>query len=147
MNTLFPLCLAVAAISAQAHPCAEIADPSARLSCYDRQFPPSATPLSATSPPAAAAKSEAQLRFGLPPDRKAEPVQPEALNATLGAVEFRADGMRLFTLDNGQRWLETDSQRRGVAVAGDRIEIRRASFGSFMLITTARVGIRVRRMQ
>ncbi len=139
--------LATMAAAATAHPCAEIADPSARLACYDRAFPPKSQPRSDNPLPPSAAAPVAQQRFGLPPERKPEDAPPSSISASLSGLEFRSDGARLFVLDNGQRWLETDSQRRGVAEVGDRIEIRAASFGSFMLITPARVGIRVRRLQ
>ncbi len=139
-HRLIPICLALASVSVQAHPCADIGPSEARLACYDKAFPPrAATP--------AAAKPEPMQRFGLPPERPPETAETSTLRAALRAVEYRPDGSRLFVLDNDQRWLETDTQRRGVIEAGDRIEIKRGSFGSFMLVTPARVGIRVRRLQ
>lgn len=144
---LMTLALATTAAASMAHPCAEIADATARLACYDRAFPPKLQSPSSNQGPTSAAAPAAQQRFGLPPERKLENAPPSSISASLSGLEFRSDGARLFVLDNGQRWLETDSQRRGVAEVGDRVEIRAASFGSFMLITPARVGIRVRRLQ
>lgn len=136
---LLTLSLLAVALGAHAQPCAEIAEPSARLACYDKQFPPKAQPVGNTAPIA----PDSSQRFGLPPERSA---QPTSISAQLSALQQREDGARIFVLDNGQRWLETDAQRRGFTQVGDRVQIRSAAFGSFILITPARVGIRVRRL-
>jgi hypothetical protein len=49
-------------------------------------------------------------------------------------------------LDNGQRWAERVAESRGPLKPGDRVTIERASFGSFLLVTPAGVGLRVRRL-
>ncbi|MFN4115041.1 MAG: hypothetical protein ACK4F7_00895 [Inhella sp.] len=140
---ILTLSLLAIALGSQAQPCAEIAEPTARLACYDKQFPPKALPVGSSAPAAALVPDANNQRFGLPPERSAEPT---SMSAQLSAVQQRQDGARIFVLDNGQRWLETDAQRRGVTNVGDHIEIRSAALGSFILVTPARVGIRVRRL-
>ena len=55
-------------------------------------------------------------------------------------------GERVFVLDNGQRWAERVAENRGPLNPGDRITVTRGSFGSFLLVTPAGVGLRVRRL-
>ncbi|HLT89672.1 MAG TPA: hypothetical protein VKZ85_01915 [Woeseiaceae bacterium] len=122
--------------------CAGLEDDAERLACYDRAVgreiagrtaqAPEATdgvPESARAP-AAAEPAAAVAGFGLPTERK-EGIRE--ISATVERITVRANGERIFTLDNGQVWVE-DSPTRSVRVKeGDTVRIRAGLFNSFRL--------------
>jgi hypothetical protein len=135
------------------HPCASVPLAADRLACYDRAFPP---PPAARAEAARAEQAQAEQAFGrrgtgtaAPQETRpalAETAVPDRIEAALTAVERSATGHRIFTLDNGQRWRETEVTSRGVLRVGDRVTIERGAFSSFLLVTPSRVGLRVRRL-
>lgn len=159
------------AASPAPHPCARIAAAAERLACFDRAFPaggaqtavpaPAAQGVmpGATSPGTTAAMAPAVAapaptgtetlteRFGLPAATPGPDSRLDAIEASVVSVERLPRGERLFRLSNGQRWTESGAQGRGHLVPGDVVRIERAAFGSFLLVTPARVGLRVRRLQ
>ena len=153
--------------------CTSIADPAARLICYDaalRPAPgaaaakvqppaapnpvaPSAGPAAPTSTPPAtvpapAAKSSGILSaFGLSskPHKHAE--ERVSLKATVTDVQMRASG-QLITLDNEQVWEITEYLRDPFVKAHDAIVIDPASMGSFLMSrASGGGGVRVRRIR
>ncbi|WP_129136828.1 hypothetical protein [Luteimonas sp. YGD11-2] len=151
---LLPLLFACAwpvAVSAQGtadggHPCAATVDPTQRLACYDRAFPP---------PPAVreAAAARAVDAFGLPraatplrgPGASAGDGDPDAIEARVTAVEH-AGGRRTVLLANGQRW-SVEGGVAGPLAAGDLVTIRKGALGSHMLRTPGGVSLRARRVR
>jgi hypothetical protein len=151
--------LACAADQSKGAECAALDDPAARLACFDAAFPRA----SRTSPPEATAAaavaaatdeppSEAR-KFGLSTQqRKAiepKPAQPE-LTATTAAVKTARrlpSGYLLIGLDNDQVWQQTEIDSHVWLRPGDRVTIRRASLGSYLLDTPAHYSTRVRRLQ
>ncbi len=135
---------------ADTHPCAERADPQARLACYDEAFPPLAA-ASAIAP----VRSEAERiqEFGLT-ERAVEESKPAAereppidrIEASVTAVRAIQGGQRVLTLDNGHIWQVTEGGTRGFLKVGDKVTIRRALMGSHILSTPGGVGLRVRRV-
>jgi hypothetical protein len=150
-----------AAATAATHPCAAIAAPEQRLACFDAAFPSAPASSASASAPAAstvatpAGDDDAARRdFGLNERQRhaldPQPVRdsgPERIEATVATLQYAAGGERVFTLDNGQVWQQTEASSRGRVSPGDRIHVRRASLGTFMLVTPARVGLRVRRLR
>lgn len=142
--------LSTAPAHADIHPCAERADPQARLACYDEVFPPrSAAP--ATVP----VRSEAERirEFGLtqraveeskPAAEREQPI--ERIEASVTEVRSIQGGQRLLSLDNGHTWRIVDGGSRGFLKVGDRVMIRRGLMGSHILSTPGGVGLRVRRV-
>jgi hypothetical protein len=143
------------------HPCAQIAEAAARLTCFDRSFPavarPAAsgvsaagatTPMATTlaAPYATADAIEKAARFGLPPDPRATARDLDTISALVREVSALRHGERVFVLDNDQRWAERSAESRGPVQPGDRVSITRAAFGSFVLVTSAGVGLPVRRL-
>lgn len=137
----------------QSHPCAGIADASDRLGCYDAAFSPAAD----AQPSAAdlqAGRERALTEFGLNPVqlREREPdrmrvVAPDRIEATIARVGSRPTGERMVTLDSGQVWLLTDVTTKGHLKNGDKVVIRKAAMGSYMLLTPSQIPLRARRVQ
>lgn len=133
--------------SGDAHPCSRIANSTERLACFDEAFPPAPADIEAREQAAREqfGLSEAELVERDP--SRARDETPRLIEAQITDVSFRRSGERLITLDNGQMWLETAPSRHGVLSDGDAVEIRRAVGGSYRLFTSARVGLRVRRVK
>jgi hypothetical protein len=145
------LALAGQDAAAQSHKCATVVDPTERLACYDEAFPP-AEGVRTTALDREARRLEALRDFGLSKVQKAErdPEQydsgPERIEAGVVKVSYRATGERVVALDNGQVWLITEVTEKGWFKAGDRISVRTAALGTFML-DTGRILLRARRIQ
>lgn len=131
------------------HPCARIAEPTRRLACFDQHYPVAA-PAAAQPGPAGAApltpSAASAARFGLPPSADERPRELESISAVVREIGSLRHRERVFVLDNGQRWAERTAESSGTVNPGDRVTVERGSFGSFMLITPAGVGLRVRRL-
>lgn len=159
--------LATAHARQGAHPCASVDDDAARLECYDEAFgrPDSPAPAAATAsatpvtapvttaaaaPPAPAAKgrdefglTEAQIRARDP--EKAQEAMPSSITGKVTQVGARPTGELVVTLDNEQVWVQIDTGSPVRLEVGDHVTIRKASLGSFLMITPSRVAVRVRR--
>lgn len=131
---------------AATHACASVVEPNVRLACYDAAFP-------VVEEVREAAAHRVEREFGLSraeiaarnPDPVVEGVDPDRVEATIVDVVYGTRQERIFTLDNDQVWVQTDTSTRGRAVVGDKIEIQRGMMGNYTLRTPARVGIPVRR--
>jgi hypothetical protein len=71
----------------------------------------------------------------------------DAIQATVKEVKRRKTGEFIATFEDGQVWAQAEVESKARIRPGDTVTIRRASLGSYMLITTAGVGTRVRRVQ
>lgn len=135
-----------AAAQAGDHACAHVADPVARLACYDVAFP---------LPPEVveAGKQQAQAGFGLIRPRDSSQESQQALEpAVPGRIESRVihvdpgrSGLRTVTLENGQIWTQTEAHSSGNVQVGDVIQVRKGALGAYQLVTAAGVHLRVRR--
>lgn len=160
LQALAPLAL-LAVVSAGAdaatppgtpHPCSTVADPIQRLACYDAAFPPVEGARSMAEDRKAAAEealqnfglSKAQLRMRDPAG--AGIVSLDRIQATITRIGERATGERIIALDNGQVWLLPEVTSKGWLERGDRIVIREAALGSFMLVTPRGINLRIRRI-
>jgi hypothetical protein len=141
-------CLLMAAGSHQAsasekpqtsHPCAAVTDSVERLACYDKSFPPG--PLAA-----AALMESSRQNFGLT-EKKQDANVAQQIDAALVAVTYAKGGQRIFELDNGQVWRETEANRMGTVKKGDKIIVRKGALSSFLLITPSDVSLRVKRVK
>lgn len=142
------LCLPALPLTAQvpAHACARVAEPAARLGCYDEAFPP---------PPevheAAAAKAQGDFGLDRPreslrnPGQSVEEADPERIESRVVKVDYAHNGQRSFSLENGQVWRQSESRSIGHVRAGDVVQVRKALMGSYMLLTPDGVGLRVSR--
>lgn len=120
--------------------CAAMADPQARLACYDRLFPPTASPQEVAR--------QAEKTFGMNVAKHGLAAEaPARIEATVRQVSGEPGDGRLFTLDNGQVWRQVEGGVLGRVRPGDRVTVKEAAFSSFLLITPSGVSIRVRRVQ
>jgi hypothetical protein len=150
-----------------AHPCAALTDPTARLACFDEAFvAPDAEVAADTTHAAAAAdvqpaaegRPEAQAgpatdEFGLNPALRrareaANPGEgsPDRIEARVVGLQRRGTGELTIALDNGQVWIQVEVSHKRLA-EGDRVLIRKAAFGSYLLVTPSRASMRVRRIE
>jgi len=148
------------------HRCSAIDDASQRLACYDAAFgrPAGATTVAITPKPAlapaatatatatAAVDPVAQQRaeFGLSDAAKKardpqQSAQAESITDKLATLGQRPTGELVFNLQNGQVWLQIESDSRTRVKAGDTVTIRRGALGSFLLVGPDRMPVRVRR--
>lgn len=128
------------------HPCAAVIEPSERLACYDRTFPPA----EGTRAPAEQAAQDfgftgQEVRARNPALALAQ--APDRIEATVIAVTGTPGPGRTITLDNGQTWRQTDSSVLGKVETGDRVTIKDAALSSYLLVTPSRVSLRVKRIK
>lgn len=141
---IFPV---LAAGSDDIENCADIADDARRLECYDlassderaEEGPETArtsTPATlADSTDAEVPSNDAQESFGLQEEREAaeQESEPDQISARITKIEMRRNGERLFTLDNGQVWVE-DAPKPSLRLdVGDTVTIKAGLFGSHRL--------------
>lgn len=116
--------------------------------------PIAANPAPATStaaPPAAKALDD----FGLAPgavearERQAghQPAPLEQVQGHLTALTKTADGLLVFTLDNGQVWKQLEREGELLANAGDAVRIKRGWLGSYMLSLPSHGACKVTRVR
>ncbi|MFT3791266.1 MAG: hypothetical protein QM741_09325 [Rudaea sp.] len=146
---ILAVCLFAFAASASAqasHPCAQVAQPQARLACYDKAFPP---PREVNE----AAVKQAAADFGLNkpveplrnPDQSVAEVTPDRIESKVADVDWLGgSSVRSITLENGQVWVQTQAANASVRV-GDTVRLSKGMLGSYFLTTQAGVKLRVRR--
>ncbi|MGH8185448.1 MAG: hypothetical protein ACREUC_02705 [Steroidobacteraceae bacterium] len=152
-------------------------DDARRLSCFDRETArltqPEATTARASEAPATPAPSSAAAsapapkaapatpaisdeekfgyRGGLAREevdrRKAEEEKLDQVTAKVAELSALPHGQFVATLDNGQIWQQKLIDRSVRLKIGDEVTIRRASFGSFMLVTASGKSTRVARVE
>ena len=159
-----PLILGVSlASAASATPdlarCAAIEAADARLACYDAlagrapaaaaatQRPGPATAAVPTAAPVAGTAAPAAPQgFGLSSIPKQEaPAAPTSIEALVTSVSADASGHLHVVLDNDQTWVFTEPEGDARLHAGDKVTIKRASLGSFLMLTPLRYSYRVHR--
>lgn len=109
----------------------------------------------APAPTAAAAAKDPVAEFGLTEEARAakDPVKaaeaaaaPQSISARVVSVQLRKFGEFVVTLDNGQVWEQNEPQPSAIVRAGDTVAIKKALFGSYMLVTAGKVGTKVHRI-
>lgn len=141
--------------------CASESNDARRLDCYDRAVGRT-SPAPTTTPPtpsaAAAAPSvpepSATEKFGYRGTiareemerRAAQGDSLERLEATVVEVVKQPRGELTLTLDNGQVWTQKTADALRIR-AGDRVVIKSASFGSFLLVAPNNKSSRVVRQR
>lgn len=156
--------------------CSSIANTAERLACYDRlagrasaKAPPSspaaaapaaapvsaapvaAAPAAATPMPAAASTAN---DFGLSKVQKeradgaasSSPAEIKSITARVAGFRKGPSGRPRVLFDNGQTW-EYEEDGDYLLAVGDSVTIRRASLGSFLLVTPSKLVHRVRRIR
>jgi hypothetical protein len=106
-----------------ARACAAIADPTARLACYDAAFP--------------AAIPAQQAQFGdnyeLQKQRSPKVETPKSMQAAIKVAISLPRGLYQLTLDNGQVWQTREADWTLDFKSADAIEISRLPLGSYQI--------------
>ena len=134
--------------------CKPIADPSARLACYDQKVATLAAAVRDRQLVIADRESIREARRGLfglrlpqlklfGGDGDAEEVQQ--IESTITAVRSASDGMPIFVLADESRWKQTDG-RTLFAKAGGKIRVRRTAMGGYMANVDGQTAVRVVRL-
>lgn len=146
----FAVC--VGSVNGAEHSCALIANATERLACYDLAFPP--TVEQGVSPSFGRSEEEMKGQFGLSArqvdERRPESerdAQVESIEAVIQRIQAVRGGLRVVHLDNDQVWQLTEGGNRGPLKPGDQVTLRRALFGSYMLVTPGGIGLRARRVR
>jgi hypothetical protein len=106
-----------------------------------------AAPSGVTAPSAPAATDDPR-NFGLTQTQQhAAPVGPSTIQARIAKVVDSRTGHGSVVLDNGQTWMMTDQDEDARLGAGDLVTIKRASLGSFLMLTPSKRSYHVRRTQ
>ncbi|MXP25257.1 hypothetical protein GRI39_04255 [Altererythrobacter indicus] len=142
--------------------CAKVADPTARLACFDNnlrsgpsstamQQHPKASP--ADTPPIHNQRSVSE-GFGANdvrhPDRFAKPpADQQSLTARVASVSKREPGIYLVTLEGGAQWLFSESVPFSFNPPrkGSQVSINKASLGSYLMSVGKQSAVRVKRIQ
>jgi hypothetical protein len=115
-------------------------------------------------PPPAIAPANPAADFGLTPARKdaiqaAEakasstpaapkaPPAPDSITARVATVANRLTGELVVILDDGQVWVQIDTETKGRVREGDEVTIRKATLGSYFLVAPNHILVRVRRVK
>ena len=138
------------ALHKKVYACAQMADAGQRHSCFDSLVPElkkagesqfGATPAPKTSPltvPVVTAET---------PKAPKTPSEPEKVSLGVKSMSRSTDGKLRFTMENGQVWKQIDTTTlRNIGEAPWTAEIRKASFGSFLLSLNGGKAVRVERV-
>ena len=138
--------------------CRDIGDAEQRLACFDREV---ARVYEAQASRELVIADREQIKetkrglFGLKlpkiglfsDDNDSDEDRVDEISTTLADATRLNNGRYIFTLEDGARWLETESvagsRRYG---AGDTIVIKKAALGSFRAKVNGRKAVRVRRL-
>jgi nucleoid-associated protein YgaU len=156
-------------------PCIGISNSADRLACYDKlagrvsapktapsvaapapAAPAPAAPAAAASAPAASvaaapapAAAPTAEDFGLSKVQKAasssSPPEIKSITAKVAGFGHSSNRRTQITLDNGQVWEYQDDPDSLLSI-GDSVTIKRATLGSFIMLTPAKLSHRVRRI-
>lgn len=152
-------------VLAKVYACAAVADPQARLACFDAEV-------------ATLKSAESQGQFAAVDANRARQIQRESFGFSLpslpqlGLPTFRRsgegadaedslesqsmkiarlsrfDGRASFIMDNGQVWVRVDTEENRNARTGAGVTIRKAALGSFLMsVDGGGRALRVRRAQ
>jgi hypothetical protein len=105
-----------------------------------------AAPSSTSAASSAAAFYADPRNFGLDPVQKeAVAAGPKSMSARIENLGSDQAGRTSIVLDSGERWTVFDNDGR--LSAGDEVTIKRASLGSYLMMTRSNHSYRVRRIQ
>ncbi len=116
--------------------CRHVSNPEERLACFDRAAGAAADTRGSPAP-----LPDAKQSFGLPDadlaaKEVAAGVRPAPLpriDAHVSQIMRAADGLLVFTLDNGQVWRQSSPAGEMLAKQGDAIIVKRGALGSYWL--------------
>ena len=130
--------------------CKPVADPAARLACFDKAVSAlnaarDANELVVTDRATVREAKKGLFGLALPSlklfgDGKDEEVTE--IESKIVGIRLAGDGFPTFTLEDGARWKQTDG-RNTYPKPGQKIRIRKAALGSYMASINDQPGVRV----
>lgn len=135
--------------------CAGLTEDRERLACYDGIFRQPVTAPGAVLPVATVAPAPGNPvdEFGLSEaakrarDPEKAKLLPESISDRVARVRKLPTGELVVTLENGQVWTQIGADPRAKVATGDTVTIKKASLGSYLLVTASRIATRVRRVE
>ena len=89
--------------------------------------------------PAGPGASDFGVRNGpLDQRRYAAPAGPSEISAAVTRIEERSGGLLVFSLDNGQSWIQNEPSGNFPLKVGDTVRIRAGALGSYMLLAPSK---------
>ena len=129
------------------HPCAHVRDDTDRLACYDQAFGKPPASAAATSPAPSEQFGFTEKEMARNTGQSAVPAAPDSVTAAIKSLDWRRDGKFVVTLDNTQVWAQSEFNSQADVQVGDAITVRRGALGSYLLVTKAGIGTRVKRVK
>jgi hypothetical protein len=135
--------------------CAEIQNDADRLACYDRIFvlrgpathAESSATVQATGRASSTVGDDAHRDFGLSEAQKpSTSIAADSITVTIQSVGRRPTGEQVFKTTDGQVWVQLEPSSRVRVEPGETVTIRKAALGSYTLVTSTKVGAKVRRV-
>jgi hypothetical protein len=134
--------------------CAAEKNDARRLACFDREVATLSGTDAAEAPPAVAAMSPEE-RFGargaivrdLESERQRHSPDLKSLESTVKRLEQHATGTLVITLENDQVWMQREANVSVPLRVGDKVVIRAASLGSYLLRNPTGRTVRVSRVK
>jgi hypothetical protein len=81
------------------------------------------------------------------PEAQRVPSMPDSVTAKVATVAHRQTGELVVITDDGQVWVQIDTETKGRVKEGEEVTIRKASLGSYFLVTPNHILVRVRRVK
>jgi hypothetical protein len=137
----------LSAADGSGHRCAQIRDNAERLACYDQAFgkPAESVAAIAAAPDQHFGFKEKEMARNDP--QPAVSSAPDSVTAAIKSVDRRRDGKFVVTLDNAQVWAQSEFNSLADVEIGDPVTVRRGVLGSYLLVTRAGIGTRVKRVK
>lgn len=146
--------------------CADIADPAARLACFDQNVGSLKTAESQGQFAAVDAAGVRQIEreafgFSLPSlprltlpsfarsENGGDPAPAQTTEVTMTITRLgRSEGRPAFVMSNGQTWAQIDGESNRLARPGETVTVRRAALGSYLMkVERGGAALRVRRVE
>jgi hypothetical protein len=129
------------------HQCAHVRNDTDRLACYDQAFgkPPASAPATSPAPNEQFGFTEKEMVRNT--GQSTASAAPDSVTAAIKSLDRRRDGKFVVTLDNTQVWAQSEINSQADVQVGDAITVRRGALGSYLLVTKAGIGTRVKRVK
>jgi len=129
------------------HHCVQLRNDTERLACYDQAFgkPAAAAAATAAAPQEQFGFTEKELARNT--GQSAVSAAAESVTAAITSLVRRHDGKFVVTLDNAQVWVQSEFNSQADVEIGDSVTVRRGALGSYLLVTKAKIGTRVKRVK
>ena len=129
------------------HHCVQLRNDTERLACYDQAFGKPPASAAATSPAPSEQFGFTEKEVARNTGQSTASIAPDSVKAAIKSLDRRRDGKFVVTLDNTQVWAQSEFNSQADVQVGDAITVRRGALGSYLLVTKAGIGTRVKRVK